>query len=103
MPFHPELYPDNWDVLRATVLNHAHHQCQMCGARNHDVHPETGSRVVLTIAHFDHDVTHNDKTNLAALCQRCHLRHDARQHAHNAAITRRRRRIQAGQQELPVL
>lgn len=34
-------------------------------------------RVVLTIAHLDQDRTNNDPANLAALCQRCHLRHDA--------------------------
>jgi len=34
-------------------------------------------KVVLTIAHLDQDRTNNDPANLAALCQRCHLRHDA--------------------------
>jgi len=36
-------------------------------------------KIVLTIAHLDHDETnHNVKDNrLAALCQRCHLRYDA--------------------------
>lgn len=38
-------------------------------------------RIVLTIAHLDHDTAHNDDSNLAALCQRCHLRHDRNQHA----------------------
>ena len=33
-------------------------------------------KVVLTIAHLDHDTTNNDYANLAALCQRCHNRHD---------------------------
>lgn len=32
--------------------------------------------IVLTIAHLDHDITNNDLTNLKALCQRCHLKHD---------------------------
>jgi hypothetical protein len=32
--------------------------------------------IVLTIAHLNHDVTCNDLSNLAALCQRCHNRHD---------------------------
>ena len=38
-------------------------------------------KIVLTIAHLDHDITNNDFNNLAALCQRCHLRYDAKQHA----------------------
>jgi 5-methylcytosine-specific restriction endonuclease McrA len=32
--------------------------------------------IVLTIAHLDQVPEHNDDTNLAALCQRCHLQHD---------------------------
>ena len=50
------------------------------------------SRVVLACAHLDHDPTHNAARNLAALCQRCHLAHDAREHRHqrwrNAFIRR---------------
>jgi hypothetical protein len=34
------------------------------------------------------------------MCQRCHLRYDAEHHAHNAAITRREKRIEQGQAEL---
>ena len=33
--------------------------------------------VVLTIAHLDHELLHNDFSNLRALCQACHNRHDA--------------------------
>jgi hypothetical protein len=47
--------------------------------------------VVLTIAHLDHDPTHQDPERLAALCQACHLRHDAPLHRRNAAATRRRK------------
>ena len=57
-------------------------------------------RIVLTVAHIDHDSTNNTDDNLAALCQRCHLRHDAQQHTSNAARTRRARKIAAGQMEL---
>lgn len=46
-------------------------------------------KVVLTIAHLDHDTTNNDYGNLKALCQRCHLRLDAELHKRNAAATRR--------------
>jgi 5-methylcytosine-specific restriction endonuclease McrA len=46
-------------------------------------------RIVLTIAHLDHDTTNNEMSNLAALCQRCHLRYDARLHAESAMRTRR--------------
>lgn len=61
------------------------------------------TNTVLTIAHLDHDPTHNDgmdtggpalpveDANLRALCQRCHLAHDHQHHIANAAGTRRRR------------
>jgi hypothetical protein len=48
-------------------------------------------RVVLTIAHLDHDPTNNDPQNLKALCQMHHLRHDHEHHQKNAAVTRRSR------------
>ena len=45
--------------------------------------------IVLTIAHLNHTPEDCDVTNLQALCQRCHLRHDAKLHASNSAKTRR--------------
>jgi len=53
-------------------------------------------KVVLTVAHLNHDPTDNDPANLRALCQRCHLVHDK---AHHAA-TRRSALERAGQQTL---
>lgn len=58
------------------------------------------TRIVLTIAHLDHDVTNNDPGNLQALCQWHHLRLDAEQHRRRAAETRRRKREKAGQMRL---
>jgi len=66
------------------------------------------TRVVLTVAHLGTpraDGTPGDKhnkldvrpSNLAALCQRCHLLYDMDDHIRHAAETRRRRRIEAGQ------
>lgn len=49
-------------------------------------------RVVLTIAHLDHDTGQVPDNRLKALCQRCHLRADRHQHATNSAATRRRKR-----------
>jgi len=34
------------------------------------------TKIVLTIAHLDQDITNNNPDNLAALCQRCHLIYD---------------------------
>lgn len=41
------------------------------------------TRIILTVAHIDRDRTNNRFQNLAALCQRCHLRHDGAQHVAN--------------------
>lgn len=49
-------------------------------------------RVVLTVAHLDHQPENCERGNLKALCQRCHLRYDAAHHALNAARTRRARK-----------
>lgn len=44
-------------------------------------------KIVLTVAHMDHCITNNDYSNLKALCQRCHLRHDIQHHKANARKT----------------
>lgn len=46
-------------------------------------------RIVLTVAHLDHQPENCADENLKALCQRCHLTYDAKHHARNAAETRR--------------
>ena len=43
-------------------------------------------KIVLTISHTDHDTTHNEDSNLRALCQRCHNRHDAKYRKRNKKI-----------------
>jgi len=50
------------------------------------------TRVVLTIAHLDHDIENNDPENLKALCQRCHLAHDLEHHRINARKTINRKK-----------
>jgi hypothetical protein len=41
------------------------------------------SKIVLTVAHIDHNKNNNRFFNLAALCQKCHLNHDIKQHTNN--------------------
>lgn len=97
MPCDYSKYPDNWKELRKRVLERADNRCEGspkypgCRAENYQPHPVTGSKVVLTIAHLDHDVTHNDLGNLRAWCQRCHLTYDVKFHAKNARETRRKK------------
>jgi hypothetical protein len=49
------------------------------------------TRVVLAPAHLDHDPRNNRRSNLRALCQRCHLIHDRPRHLRQRWITCRRR------------
>ena len=59
MPISPEnksRYPKDW-ALRSRFVRfyRAENKCEWCGAENHQPHPVTGNRVVLTCAHiFDH-------------------------------------------------
>ena len=49
-----------------------------------EVHPTNKMiKVVLTVAHLDHDINNNDLLNLKALCQRCHLIYDKEHHKKN--------------------
>jgi len=52
----------------------------------------TFSKIVLTIAHLDHDTTNNDMGNLKAMCQRCHLNYDKELHAQNRKATLKKKR-----------
>lgn len=85
MPVKPEnlkRYPKDWKQIRARILERAGNACEWCGAKNGEAHPKTGSKVVLTIAHVrDHAPEDAGDDNLAALCQRDHLRHDQTRHA----------------------
>jgi hypothetical protein len=72
----------------------------VCRAIHDEPHPLTGSRVILTTMHLDHDTKNNDYDNLMAACQKCHLAYDADFHALNAAKTRYERKTAAGQLEL---
>lgn len=61
---------------------------------------ERPQRFTLTVAHLDHDITNNAKSNLKALCSGCHLRYDAKLHAKNASATRYRKLEALGQTSL---
>jgi 5-methylcytosine-specific restriction endonuclease McrA len=88
MPIKPEnrkRYPKDWKTRSRFVrFVRAQNKCEWCGAENYQPHPITGSRVILTTAHVhDHRPEAASLLNLAALCQRCHNRHDAPMRARN--------------------
>ena len=45
------------------------------------------TKVYLACAHLDHDLANNEASNLAALCQRCHMIHDRPHHLARRRIT----------------
>jgi 5-methylcytosine-specific restriction endonuclease McrA len=64
-------YPDNWPALAAAAKAKSDNRCERCGIQ--DSHnPKDGH--CLTVHHLVPDTTINEAWNLAALCQRCHLR-----------------------------
>jgi hypothetical protein len=108
MPIRPEnkhRYPKDWKAISRRIRERAENRCEWCGAANGEPHPETGSKVVLTCAHLNHQPEDCSPSNLAALCQKCHLTYDARHHAANAAETRRRQweSDHAGQLRMEIL
>ena len=90
MPIKPEnkhRYPADWKLIRARILKRAKNRCEgspdyfWCDVENGKPHPETGSRVVLTVAHLDHIPENCQPENLRAWCQRCHLNYDRKHRA----------------------
>lgn len=116
MPIDYKRYPPHWEEIRTRILRRARHRCEWCQVPNYayrftyngtervidgeDVQsvremmvyledtPHTMTRIVLTIAHLDHDEYNWDVVDdrLVALCQRCHVRYDVQE-------KRRRRRV----------
>ncbi len=105
MPIDRRAYPVNWAEISLRIRQRAGNRCEWCGAENHQPHPLTGAYVVLTVAHVENEDPMDCRDeNLAALCQRCHNRHDGPMRARHAAATRREKRRRAarkaGQREM---
>ena len=109
MPMDRRRYPKNWSVISRRIRARAQGKCEWCHAEQGQPHPITGSRVVLTVAHLGVDYadgTPGDKRdkmdcrddNLAALCQRCHIRFDVDERRMSAARPRQeQQRVVRGQ------
>lgn len=102
MPIKPEnlkLYPTNWkSEIRPAILRRAGNRCEKCGVENHTVawrrrgERLIGVKIVLTIAHLDHDPRNCAPENLLAMCQKCHLSYDQQHHLDSSRKTRRERK-----------
>lgn len=105
MPINYSKYPPNWKTeIRPRILKRADNRCECCGLKNKAIvysFIENGIRewkeeisqfdfdffepkevkVILTIAHLDHDETNLEVKDdrLKAMCQLCHLRYDAKE------------------------
>lgn len=66
-------YPADWDEIARRIKTAAKYQCVRCKQPHH---PEAG--YTLTVHHLDGDKANCEWWNLAALCQRCHLKIQAR-------------------------
>ncbi len=116
MPIDYKQYPPNWKTeIRPDILKRDGYKCKKCLVPNYAVGYRSPSgtfvsvderererqeqrgrhiiKIVLTVAHLDHNRDNNHPGNLAALCQKCHLSYDAAQHQSNAAETRRKKKI----------
>ncbi len=103
MPIRPEnraRYPKDWPQISLRIRARARHRCEFCWAVHGEAHPNTGSIVVLTVAHLDHTPENCDDSNLRALCQRCHNHYDADHRRETRARTAREALEGAGQLRL---
>lgn len=102
MPIDYKKYHAKWKIISKYIREiRANNCCEFCGVKNGSIikvaatvttldlfdselknkKTQKQSKVVLTVAHLDHDVNNNHTSNLRALCQRCHLSYDAKHHA----------------------
>lgn len=104
MPFVKSRYPKEWPAISRRIRERSGGQCECegecglhrttpgprrCKERNGQPAKCAMGKIVLTVAHLNHDGMDCRDENLKALCQRCHLRYDQEQHQVNARTTRR--------------
>jgi hypothetical protein len=93
MPIKPEnrsKYPKNWKQISEYIrFNRARNKCEVCGAINYSwvnrftrelclPDEEDAIKIILTVAHLDHNPENCDYNNLKAMCQKCHNNYDIR-------------------------
>ena len=115
MPINYSNYPPDWKTkIRPDILARANNCCEFCGLKNHAIIHRFGkgindweywpegmeseawsidgkksTKIILTIAHLNHNIENNDYSNLKALCQRCNNAHDAQHRLDNRRMKKR--------------
>jgi len=104
-PMQRHLYPAGWNRISTEIRERAGQRCECegecglhegrrCAELNGEPAKFANGRVVLTVAHLDHNPATTDPEKLRAMCQRCHNRYDVEHRKANAARTRDRKRGQ---------
>ena len=98
-------YPKDWKAISTAIRARSGGRCEChgeCGLhrttpgprRCVELHGEPArwakGKIVLTVAHLNHQPEDCRPENLKAMCQRCHLRYDHDHHQRNAYETRRK-------------
>ena len=90
-------YPEDWDKIAKAVKDEAGWRCEACD------NPHGSPPYILTVDHVvDHAPENVERSNLAALCQRCHLRRQGMRPAPQSkqeALRRLRRRYEEEQMQ----
>ena len=110
MPIRPSeraRYPANWRAISLRIRERAGQRCECegecglhgptadgafprrCIERNGEPAIYAKGKIVLTVAHLNHQPEDCRDENLKAMCQRCHLRYDIDHHRETNAATRR--------------
>lgn len=122
IPIDYSKYPKDWKTkIRPAILERARHKCERCGVANYavgardcdgtwhdeaDIHYLNSDRgwelfgewpkiikIILTVAHIDNpDPMDCRPENLQALCQKCHINHDAKDKGERMKKANRERR-----------
>lgn len=105
-------YPPDWKAISQRIRKRSKGRCECegeCGLHRDHPGPRrcverhgrkakwAKGKIMLTVAHLNHDESDCRDENLKAMCQRCHLRYDMDHHQKHAAETRRKQRNPGGE------
>lgn len=107
-------YPEDWERIVSDLRQRCMGRCECagecgkhsgaCGATHRELHPRTGSVVILTTAHLwqgpcaEHHrdgIKCGDPEHLKEMCQACHLAYDLEHHVARRAANRHAKRAAA--------